>query len=318
MALDIPLPWLRAPDTLGALSAGSSAGLGAARNAAAQEESAARLAADAIQHNERNKFEAARLDQAERLSAMENETRKEIAEQNRLRESQRMAIREAYQTAQIGLAKGRLEEQQAIADAKAKDAALRLQREAQFSAAVAGGTPVMQALQQYPVPASVINAVVQTQHREQPQVRSGNVPLVQVNPDGSVNTIYTPPASAKVGKLSDSDKEDLKDLRAERKQLDAKYGSPFMQRVSPAKPEEMQQYKQRIAEIDRQIQSIKRPTGIPGETQPLPKESKDLQTGTKYQTRHGVAVWDGKQFQRVLENNAAAADISEGTDDAER
>lgn len=160
MALDIPMPWLRAPDTIGALSAGGSAGATAARTALGAEESAARMAAEAIRHNDQIKVEAAQLDQRERIAAMEAQTRKEIAQQNQLREQQRLAIESAYHTAQIGLAKGRLEEQKAIADAKGRDAALRLQREAEFGNAVASGMSVMDAYKQFPVPASVVNAFV--------------------------------------------------------------------------------------------------------------------------------------------------------------
>ena len=166
MPLDIPMPWLRAPDTLGALSAGGSAGAAAARTALGAEESAARMAAEAIRHNDQVKLEAAQLDQREHIAAMEAATRREIAQQSQLRENQRLAMEQAYHTAQIGLAKGRLEEQKAIADAKGREAALRLQREAEFGNAVAGGMSVMDAYKQFPVPASVMNAFTHAEPKE--------------------------------------------------------------------------------------------------------------------------------------------------------
>src|SRR5215470_17879183 len=126
MALDIPLPWLHTPDTIGALSAGASAGGRAAATAQQGEFESARLAADAFQHNERNKLEAARLSQDERIAMMEAQTRKEIAQQNQLRENQRLEIEQAYHQAQLGLARSRLEEQDAIAKQKAKVASDRL------------------------------------------------------------------------------------------------------------------------------------------------------------------------------------------------
>src|SRR5215475_6326930 len=138
MPLDIPTPWLHTPDTIGALSSGAAAGGRAAATAQRGELEGARLAADAMQHNERNKLEAARLSQDERIAQMEAQTRKDIAQQNQLRENQRLEIEQAYHQAQLGMARSRLEEQDAIAKQKARDASAKIMREQNFAAAVAG------------------------------------------------------------------------------------------------------------------------------------------------------------------------------------
>jgi hypothetical protein len=196
MALTIPTPWITGPDVSGGLSSGAAAGGRAASIAAGRDESAARLAQDAMQHNEANKMEAARLSQQERLSMMEASTRKEIAQQNQLREQQRLAIEQAYHTAQIGLAKGRLEEQQAIADAKSKEAAMRIQRERDFGEAVASGMSVMDAYRKFPVPASVVNAFTHAEPKpakeEKPRYFNSKGKILKVNPDGTTEEVYTP------------------------------------------------------------------------------------------------------------------------------
>lgn len=194
MPLDIPTPWLRGPDTLGALSAGGAAGSRAAETVQRGEMEGARLAADAMAHNQRNQLEAARLSQDERIAQMEAATRKQIAQQNQLRENQRMEIEQAYRQAQLGIAKGRLEEQDMIAKSKAKDAADKLLREQNFAAAVAGGMNPMDAYRQYPVSASILNAVARsTKPAKKQQPRTFNVKgkLVQIDPNtGEAKEIY--------------------------------------------------------------------------------------------------------------------------------
>jgi len=185
MALDIPLPWLRGPDAISALSAGASAGGRAASTALNTEMEGARLAADAMQHNERNKLEAAKLSQDERIAMMEAQTRKEIAQQNQLRENQRLEIEQAYHQAQLGIARSRLEEQDTIAKQKAKDASDKIMREQSFAAAVAGGMNVMDAYRQFPVSASILNAVTRsTKPAKEQQPRTFNIKgkLIDVDP----------------------------------------------------------------------------------------------------------------------------------------
>lgn len=197
MPLDIPLPWLRGPDVSGAIQGGASAGNAAARASSEAQNESVRLALEASNMQQRNQMEAQRLTQAERLAAMENQTRKEIAQQNQLREQQRMAIEQAYRQATLGIAKGRLEEQQAVADAKAKEAAMRIQRERDFGAAVAGGMSVMDAYRKFPVPASVINAFTRAQPKPakegKPRYFNSKGTIVEIDPEtGESREVYKP------------------------------------------------------------------------------------------------------------------------------
>ncbi len=71
MALGTLPPWVRGPNAAEAISSGGAVGEGAARIQAGREESAARLAQDAIQHNQQIQMESARLSQQEHLAQME-------------------------------------------------------------------------------------------------------------------------------------------------------------------------------------------------------------------------------------------------------
>jgi hypothetical protein len=258
MALDIPLPWLTHPNASEAISSGASTGVAAARTAIERDENSARLAQEALQHNQQVQMEGARLSQQEHLANMEMQARKEISEQNRLREDQKLAIDSAYHTAQIGIAKGRLNEQAAIANAKAQDAALRIKRERDFGAAVASGVPVMEAYQRFPVSPSVLNAIGRTQAKDVSEnkltVREGRFPIVTVNPKtGETKQVYTPPETS----MSKGDVEDLKDLRHERDAIAKKMGDNLTERISPTPPAEKAAQQQRLTEINQEIDAIK-------------------------------------------------------------
>jgi hypothetical protein len=197
MPLDIPLPWLRGPDVSGAIQGGASAGNAAARAASEATNESARIALEASNMQQRNQMEAQRLSQAERLAMMENQTRKEIAQQNQLREQQRLAIEQAYRQATLGIAKGRLEEQRAVADAKAKEAAMRIQRERDFGTAIASGMSVMDAYRKFPVPASVINAFTRAQPKPAKEEKSrffnSKGTIVEIDPNtGEAREVYKP------------------------------------------------------------------------------------------------------------------------------
>jgi hypothetical protein len=284
MPLDIPLPWVHGPNTSEALSSGGSAGAAAARTVASRDEDANRMAMESMQLNQRAAIESAKLSQDEHLAAMEAATRKEIAQQTALRENQKIAIEQAYHQAAIGMAKDRLDQQKMIADAKGREAAIRLQREQQFGAAVASGMSVMDAYRQFPVPPSVVNSFA-TQERERiksekPDVRSGHYPLVKVNPDGTTTNIYTPPPVApKAGSKS--------------------VGSTLMSQLQggAAPPAS-------TADIPPNIGMRKSPVAL------LPKSTKDLQEGQTYQTRHGPAVWDGERFNRVTDEETPPDDAN--------
>lgn len=261
MPLDIPMPWLQPANTVGALSAGGSAGAAAAHIAASRDEETNRLAYESNALNQRTKIEAAHLDQAAQMQQMEMQMRKEILDQNRLRDQQRLQISDAYHQAQLGLARGRLEEQQAVADAKAKDAAMRFDMEQKFGAAVAGGASVMDAYKQFPVPSGVVNAFTRAKTAGMPGdknvIREGKYPIVSINPvTGESKEVYTPKTPAGI---SAADKEDLKDLRKERDDIAKKLNDPIVQLVGKPKPEDVAKDQQRLYQINKRIDEIKRP-----------------------------------------------------------
>src|SRR6185503_19307852 len=136
MALDSLPSWVQVnpKDFVQAASAGAEAGLGAARTmiTARQVQQEAGLA-------------AARLSQQERIAQMEMTARREIAEQNNLREQQQLAIQNAYHQAQIGVAKDRIEAVSAIAEQKARDAAMQFADEQGFYKAVNAGATIPEA-----------------------------------------------------------------------------------------------------------------------------------------------------------------------------
>lgn len=223
MALDIPTPWLRGPDTLGAVSSGASAGLGAARNLQAAESDSARLGLEATRLRQSAMLESARLNQAAEQSQMEFQARQKLAEQNQLREQQRLNIENAYKTAQLGIAKGRLEQTEAMAAEKARTAAATFQREQAFAADVASGIPVMEAYRRNPVSPSLLSSVNRSQESDKPihvgesivqrdpetgewkeayrapesqrLMKVGNT-LVRPNPSGNVDVIYSAPTKS--------------------------------------------------------------------------------------------------------------------------
>ena len=200
MAIDTIPPWVRGPNVEAALSSGGAVGESGARLQAGREESAARLAQDAVQHNQQLQMESARLSQSEHIAQMEAQARKEVNEQNQLREQQRLAITSAYHQAQLGMEKGRLEQQQAVAQAKAKEAAAAFQREQAFAADVTSGVSVMDAYRRNPVSASVLNAIGRTQTKEdagdKPIIREGRYPIVRIDPKtGESKVVYQPKSS---------------------------------------------------------------------------------------------------------------------------
>ena len=254
MPLDIPMPWLRTTSPIESLSSGASAGASAARLEQESTNESARLGLEARRLNQQAAFESARLSQASEQSQMEFQARQKLAEQNQLREQQRLNIENAYKTAALGIAKGRLEETQRVADEKARAAALTFQREQAFAKAVASGVPVMQAYQQFPVSSALLSSVTRTQLKEDkstaPVIREGKYPIVRVGPSGEGEVVYTPP---KPEGLSAADKEDLKDLRAERKDVSSRLNSI----ITPANQKTA--LSTQLSELDKRIEAIKHP-----------------------------------------------------------
>lgn len=254
MPLDIPMPWLRTVSPIESLSSGAGAGASAARLEQEATNESARLGMEARRLNQQAAFESARLSQAAEQSQMEFQARQKLAEQNQLREQQRLNIENAYKTAALGIAKGRLEETQRVADEKARAAALTFQREQGFARAVAGGMPVMEAYQRFPVSSALLSSVGRTQLKEggaKPVLREGKFPLIEYDPKtGTTRQVYTPPLPSG---LSAADKEDLKDLRAERKDVSSRLNSI----ITPANQKTALQTQ--LSELDRRIEAIKHP-----------------------------------------------------------
>ncbi len=197
MAIDTIPPWVRGPDVLGAISSGASAGAAAGRMEQENRAESERIGMESLRLRQSAAIERARLEQASEQHQMEFQARQKLAEQNQLRQEQRLNIENAYKTAALGIAKGRLEETQAAAEEKARTAALTFQREQAFAREVASGTPVMEAYRKYPVGASTLNAVQRTMTKEdqsgKPIIREGRYPIVRYNPKtDKAEVIYTP------------------------------------------------------------------------------------------------------------------------------
>lgn len=186
MALGEIPPWLAVnpADFVRAGSEGASAGLGAAH--IAQEASAER---------DRIGMEAARLSQQEHIAEMEASTRREIADQNRMREDQSMAIQNAYRQSVLGLQKDRLTAAAALTDAKGKAAAMQFADEQGFAQAIAGGKTVPEALALFPrTKAATVNALRLSKENEPGQARVGTLPgggdtPFLINPHGTAQQL---------------------------------------------------------------------------------------------------------------------------------
>lgn len=197
MAIGTIPPWVRSPDTLGALSSGASAGSAVARTEQEGVSESARLGMEAQRMRQSAAIEQARLAQADEHAQMEFQAKQKLAEQNQLREQQRLNIENAYKTAALGIAKGRLEQTQSGAEEKAKAAALTFRREQAFARDVASGIPVMEAYQRNPVSSALLSSIGHTQTKEdqadKPVIREGRYPIVRVNPKtGESTVVYTP------------------------------------------------------------------------------------------------------------------------------
>jgi hypothetical protein len=193
--------WVRGPNAPEAISSGGAAGLGIARIQQEQQNESQRIGMEAMRLRQASQLEQARLAQAAEQHQMEFEAKRKLAEQNQLREQQRLNIDNAYKTAALGIAQGRLEETQKVAEEKAKNAALQFQREQGFARDVAAGVPVMEAYQRNPVAASVLSAVERSQDTNRP-IHVGEA-IVRRQPDGTYKEEYRAPSSnkpIKVGK----------------------------------------------------------------------------------------------------------------------
>lgn len=124
MAIVIP-PWLKSPDIASDFLRGVAEG--------------GQLAA-----------ERARLNQQAVNAQMEASARAQVQQQENLREQARLATQKAYQDAQIGLEKQRLDEATMVNKAKLESAARKAMASQKLSTLLAQGVPIDQALLQTP------------------------------------------------------------------------------------------------------------------------------------------------------------------------
>ena len=217
MAIGSIPPWIRGPNTLEALSSGAGAGGSAARTEQAGQFESARLGMEAERMRQGAAIQQAQLQQAAEQHAIEFQARAKLAEQNQEREQQRLNIENAYKTAALGIAKGRLEETQAIADQKAKAAALMFQQEQGFHNYLKEHPgDILGAWQSFPrVSPQMVNATREAIQHGAPdklEVREGKYPILTVNPQtGETVQRWTPP---------ENNTEILKNLRHDRDQLE--------------------------------------------------------------------------------------------------
>jgi hypothetical protein len=213
-------PWLNVtPDSfVRSANEGASAGLGAARLRQAGDSDAARLALEAQSIAQRADAADAQLSEHERIAQMEAQTRKEIAQQNQLRETQQLAIEQAYKQAQLGLGKQRIDEQKAIANAKAKEAAMTYQQE-QGAAQYLRDNPgdVAGALLNFPKGRSVVGTIGRSQSMDGVQMQDvdGHT-FAKISPNRFelMKDKVDPVTVIKLKNLSDDRKQALADLKA--------------------------------------------------------------------------------------------------------
>jgi hypothetical protein len=273
MPLDIPMPWLRGPNTLEALSSGASAGASAGRLEQESVNESARLGMESMRLRQSAAMQQAQLQQSAEQHEMEFQARQKTQQQNQLREDQRLNIENAYKTSALGIAKGRLEETQKAAEEKAKAAALTFQDEQGFARHLSHGGSVLEGLQKFPrVSAPYLSAVTHATQDDNKAIHVGDA-IVRRQPDGTYKAEYTAPSSnkpIKVGNslikldengnplviygasganLSELEKENLKDLRHQRDQLE---------KVTPRSDDEKQQNEDSLRAIQYNIERIKR------------------------------------------------------------
>lgn len=92
----------------------------------------------------------ARLTHEDQMAKMEAEMRKQVLQQNFLRQNAQLENIKAYREAQVGLAQGRLQEQQVVNQAKAQHAARMFAAQQKYSQLLQSGVSPQKALYQVP------------------------------------------------------------------------------------------------------------------------------------------------------------------------
>lgn len=152
MALDNIPSWLNVhpQDFVQAGQQGAETGLGVARLEQAGQQHSAQLAQEANRQRQIADYEAAQLSQHEHLAEMEMQARREIAQQNRLREDQQHLITNAYHQAEVGLGRDRIDQRNALADAISREKAATYAEESGLAQHIAKGGTMAEGLMKFP------------------------------------------------------------------------------------------------------------------------------------------------------------------------
>jgi len=203
---------------------GAEAGLGVARLRQSAQSDAARLGLEADALAQKAQSDAAHLSQQEHIAQMEMQARKEIAEQNRLREDQQMLIQNAYHQAEIGLGKARIDQQRALADEKAKEAAMTFAQESALAQHIAAGGDLATGLMKFPRGKGLARALNPAQDYEGPtrteEIEGGTV----ISRPGSSHWQYVPKPKTAAVKLTPAETAQAGLIKSQAKRLDSSIG----------------------------------------------------------------------------------------------
>jgi len=129
---------------------GQEGSLESARISQAGQEHAASLAQSAAQFAQNLAQSKAELEAKQKQTMAENQMAEEQMKQNFLREQTTTALTNAYRQAQIGIEKGRLDQENQKTQAALKQAASVLADRKQYALAIANGLPTAQAMAMFP------------------------------------------------------------------------------------------------------------------------------------------------------------------------
>ncbi len=234
MALASLPPWLDVTPAqfVQAGNEGANAGLAAAHLRQSADQHAAQLAAEHARIQQQAAAESAKLSQQQHIAEMEMQARKEIANQNHLREQQQNLQLNAYRQSEIGLRQAQLERMQALNDAAAREKAMMYAQEAGLANHISQGGDMATGLMKFPMARGIAGALKAGEPKDFGPLEQTPIPggvaltrkgspavhivkqekdgtkiihdardgsTIKVKPDGSVETIV--PATRGTGKI---------------------------------------------------------------------------------------------------------------------
>jgi len=154
-------PWIsvRPQDFVQAGNEGANAGLAAAHLRQSADQHAAQLAAEHAKMQQQAAMESAHLSQQQHIAEMEMQARKEIANQNHLREQQQNLQLNAFRQSEIGLRQAQLERMQALNDAAAREKAMMYAQEAGLANHISQGGDMATGLMKFPMARGIAGAL---------------------------------------------------------------------------------------------------------------------------------------------------------------